>query len=218
MDDCTRWMAKEGVIAEAFPMEQIHATHTLKLEGDLAEITKTFNAKEKYSPFVQAGMMMDRHVYTMKGNPIYKGRRTTLGMVLQDEKDVPAEYFIKEADLKKWEHLKGAKKEKRKSKNGFEYDYSEGAMAFPDALDKPSRTIVTGEGGSSPSRFKHVVRTKSGKLRRLTPIELERLDMFPARHTEGVSDARRAFFMGNALVVGVIARLGEALEKKIEEK
>ncbi len=87
-------------------------------------------------------------------------------------------------------------------------------MIFPDPLNKPSRTIVTGEGGSTPSRFKHVVKTKKG-LRRLTPLELERLCMFPDNHTyiPGMSDQRRAFFMGNALVVGVIERIGNSLSK-----
>ncbi len=89
-------------------------------------------------------------------------------------------------------------------------------MAFPDALDKPSRTIITGEGGSSPSRFKHVVRTESGRFRRLTPIELERLNMFPDRHTEGVSDSRRAFLMGNALVTGIVEKIGIVLLHNID--
>ncbi len=91
-------------------------------------------------------------------------------------------------------------------------------MIFPDPLDKPSRTIVTGEGGKSPSRFKHVIKSpESGRLRRLTPVELERLNMFPDNHTgtEGQSDTKRAFFMGNALVVGVIERLAKELQKRI---
>ena len=94
-------------------------------------------------------------------------------------------------------------------------------MVFPDSLDKPSRTIVTGEGGSSPSRFKHVVKTKSGKLRRLTPVELEKLNMFPANHTRLMEDGKitpdvkRAFIMGNALVVGVIEKLGKSLSSFI---
>ena len=89
-------------------------------------------------------------------------------------------------------------------------------MIFPDSLDAPSRTIVTGEGGSSPSRFKHVIKTESGKLRRLTPLELERLNMFPDNHTEGISDIKRAFLMGNALVVGVIERIGNELVKALD--
>ena len=90
-------------------------------------------------------------------------------------------------------------------------------MSFPDPLDKPSRTIITGEGGKSPSRFKHVIETEKG-FRRLTPIELERLNMFPDNHTQlhGISDTKRAFFMGNALVVGVIEKIGKSLSEKIK--
>ena len=87
---------------------------------------------------------------------------------------------------------------------------------FPDALDRASRTIITGEGGKSPSRFKHVVK-QGRKLRRLTPIELERLNMFPDDHTklDGITDSKRAFFMGNALVVGVVERIGKELTKRV---
>ena len=53
--------------------------------------------------------------------------------------------------------------------------------------------------------------TKSEWLRRLTPVELERLNMFPDNHTEGPTDGKRAFFMGNALVIGIVERLGEGL-------
>jgi DNA (cytosine-5)-methyltransferase 1 len=89
-------------------------------------------------------------------------------------------------------------------------------MIFPDPLDKPSRTIITGEGGKSASRFKHVIKTSKG-YRRLSPVELERLNMFPDNHTkfEGITDTKRAFFMGNALVVGVIEKIGLTLSEKI---
>ena len=52
---------------------------------------------------------------------------------------------------------------------------------------------------------------KNEWIRRLTPIELERLNMFPDNHTAGPTDGKRAFFMGNALVVGIIERLAEVL-------
>jgi DNA (cytosine-5)-methyltransferase 1 len=35
--------------------------------------------------------------------------------------------------------------------------------------------------------------------------------MFPDNHTVGPTDGKRAFFMGNALVVGIIERLAEVL-------
>ena len=90
-------------------------------------------------------------------------------------------------------------------------------MVFPDALDKPSRTIITSEGGKTPSRFKHVIKDpESGRLRRLLPIELERLDMFPDNHTEGENDVKRAFFMGNALVCGIITAVGKELKSRLQ--
>ena len=183
-----------------------------------AEITAEFSANSpKISPFKSAGIAIDRKVYT--GNVVeeYEGPRAVLGDILLDEKEINEEFFISEDKIKGWTYLKGAKSEERKTSTGHTYHYSEGSMTFPDALDRPSRTIITGEGGVGPSRFKHVIKTKSGRYRRLTPIELERLDMFPDNHTklDGVSDAKRAFFMGNALVVGAVERVGEALAKKI---
>lgn len=216
------WMLKHGVIATAFPVEhKIESEHIYyELGKDAANVSSDF--KKKFPDdvlFLNTGMMIDGHVYTIRTKENYHGKRTNLGDILLKEKDVPEEYFIKNSDLKTWKYLKGAKKEPRSSKGGFEYLYSEGSMTYPDKLDKPSRTIITAEGGSTPSRFKHVVRTESGRLRRLTPIELERLCQFPDNHTyiEGMPDVRRAFFMGNALVVGVIKDMGRALLKKIEE-
>ena len=54
---------------------------------------------------------------------------------------------------------------------------------------------------------------RANRLRRLLPVELERLNMFPDNHTQGVSDTKRAFLMGNAVVVGVVEKLGKALYK-----
>jgi DNA (cytosine-5)-methyltransferase 1 len=128
---------------------------------------------------------------------------------------VPKDFFIARDQVRKWEYLKGAKSEKRKNHaSGLVYHYSEGPMAFPDPLDRPARTIITAEGGSSPSRFKHVIKHPgNGRLRRLTPLELERLNMFPDGHTAGASDEKRAFFMGNALVTGIVERIGSQLLK-----
>ena len=89
-------------------------------------------------------------------------------------------------------------------------------MVFPDNLESPSRTIITGEGGSSPSRFKHVIE-HNGKERRLTSIELERLNMFPDDHTASAKDTKRSFFMGNALVVGIVEKLATPFAELIRD-
>lgn len=212
------WILNEGIIANAFPCsartgkKEKFSHFTIK--GDLPEVSDNFNKSDSSnSPFLNAGYMSKREVYSVEVDANYNGKRLTLGDILIDEKEVPAEYFISEADLPKWQYLKGSKSEVRTTSEGYQYNYSEGSMAFPDSTDKPSRTIITGEGGPSASRFKHVIATPSGKYRRLLPLELERLNMFPDNHTVGASDIRRAFLMGNALVTGIVEALGREILK-----
>lgn len=211
------WLIKGGVMSDAFPVHPVTDIKDFQIDDDLVTLSDSFNPGKKPTPFMDAGMVIDRHVYTVKTSPDYSGKKILLKDVLEEENMISEEFFVSEKDLGKWKELKDAKSEDRTSKNGFTYKYSEGSMAFPDHLDKPSRTIVTGEGGSTPSRFKHVVVTASGRYRRLTPVELERLNMFPEGHTEGATATKRAFFMGNALVVGIIKGLGRSLYSKIEE-
>ncbi|UEG51943.1 DNA (cytosine-5-)-methyltransferase [Mucilaginibacter daejeonensis] len=210
---------KDGVFAKAFPATDLtFKSKTFHIDGDLADISERFSATSGgLSPFENAGIMIGRQVTTKKVMAQYEGFRTTLGDLLMDEASVPASYYIDATSLDKWAYLKGAKNEERVNKaSGFAYQYNEGGMIFPDPLDRPSRTIITGEGGASPSRFKHVV-SQNGKLRRLTPIELERCNMFPDDHTRGVSDIKRAFFMGNALVVGVIEKVGREIAERLND-
>ena len=215
------WVEFDGVMAKAFEFRPKDKTVSeFDIEGTIKEVSDGFNKGKKESPFGNAGIMMDRHVYSVDAEPVYDGPRQTLGGNLIDEKLVPEDFFISEKELAKWEYEKGAKKIERVSKEGYKYMFSEGGMAFPDSLDQPSRTIITGEGGSSPSRFKHVVKTKSGRYRRLLPIELERMNMFPDNHTlhPEVSDGRRAFLMGNALVCGIVEQIGKSLYQFIYDE
>jgi DNA (cytosine-5)-methyltransferase 1 len=213
----TKWMSSDGVMAKAFPVhEEINTIAEMKLEKNVVDLSEKFNRNSigAKSPFENAGMMIDGMFYSAKVNPRYDGEFQTLGQMLDPIRKIPKEYHIRKTDIPKWEYLKGAKSEKRKSKSGHIFYYTEGPMSFPDPLKKPSRTIITGEGGPTPSRFKHVVRQGS-VLRRLTPVELERLSGFDSGHTEGPSDVKRAFFIGNSLVVGVVEKIGREFLKFI---
>lgn len=216
-----KWVMYDGVLAKAFPfVKKDLSVSEFDIEGTIKEVSDNFNKDQKTSPFGQAGIMCNRHVYSVDTQAVYEGTNMTLGGCLVDESLVPEEFFIPENEVAKWQYEKGAKKIERTSKEGFKYTFSEGGMAFPDSLDKPSRTIITGEGGASASRFKHVVLTPSGRYRRLIPLELERLNMFPDNHTyhPEVSDGRRAFLMGNALVCGVVQEVGKSLYRFIYGK
>jgi DNA (cytosine-5)-methyltransferase 1 len=203
---------ESGIMSSAFPISVTSQPLKTELEGSLIDITNKFNHASSKSPFLDAGFMSDRIATSVSCSASYDGPYLTLKDVLLPLEEIPDEFFIDSKDLDKWVYLKGAKNEARKKGNGELFYYKEGAVGFPEPLDKAARTIITSEGGKTPSRFKLVV-NQEGKIRRLTPIELERLNMFPDLHTEGYPDARRAFFMGNALVVGVIELLGKSLSR-----
>jgi DNA (cytosine-5)-methyltransferase 1 len=218
IENARNWLFYDGVMAKSFPFVQKKNTISqFEIEGTIKNVSDNFNMGKKDSPFGTAGIMIGRNILSVDSMAVYDGPIQTLGDILVDEEFVPEEFYISDEELPKWQYEKGAKKINRVSKKGFEYVFSEGGMAFPDYLDKPSRTMVTGEGGTAPSRFKHVVQTPSGRYRRLIPIELERLNMFPDNHTyhPEVSDGRRAFLMGNALVCGVVEIIGKSLYRAI---
>lgn len=225
-----KWL-NSGTLGKSFPVEKSVEEHLeeIILKGDEKEISDKFGVNLKVSPFQNAGVMIRGKVYTAKVRHKEPKSTETLGDHILTDKEVIKKfgehYFIDDkTTLKKWQIQKGPKKIQRVNKQtGVEYTFSEGGMSFPDLLERPSRTIVTGEGGSGPSRFKHVIQSpQSGRYRRLTPVELEKLSMFEPGHTaEGVngpiSDNMRAFFIGNALVTGAITKIGKKLINNVDK-
>jgi len=104
------------------------------------------------------------------------------------------------------------------------YKYEEGQIAYPDSIDKPSRTVVTAEIGRSASRMRHLIKHDDGTHRTLFAIETERLNMFPDNWTKievngkKIAASKRGFLMGNALVIGVIERLREPIRELIHRR
>lgn len=214
----------EGPLARALPVAEgpvlAAASPTFVIEGSPAEVSEGFGATKGASRFRSAGYMSRRRVWTLDLEPAWDGQSVTLGDILEPSSEVPPEYFIAPDQLARWEYLKGAKREQRHHKDSnTPYFYVEGPIPFPDRTDWPARTILTGEGGRTPSRFKHLVMVEDGRYRRLTPRELERLNGFPDDWTDtGMSDGRRAFMMGNALVVGLIERVGRELMRELQAR
>ena len=204
---------ENGVMAHAFSALYADEKTELDVLPDPYENSASFGIGKKVSPFMSAGVMQGCKVLTCNFVENYTGPRRVLKDVLVPEDEVPANFFIDPEKLDKWRYLKGSKREERTNKKtGFTYMYSEGSMSFPDSIDKPSRTILTGEGGTGASRFKHVVECEDGRYRRLVPDELDQLQGFPRGWTNvGMTDGNRAFCMGNALVTGVPHRIGKAM-------
>ena len=206
-----------GIMSRAFPFNPVGNISYVDIPKDPFVATKDFNSEgSKTSPFLDAGVMVDNRVITCKVEEVYKGQFKTLGDVLSPESEIPDNFFVDDSQLERWEKLKSSKREERINKHtGQTYFYSEGSMAFPDLLTNPSRTILTGEGGTSPSRFKHIIKVGE-RYRRLVPDELDQLQGFPKGWTNtGMSDNNRAFCMGNALVVGVVNRIGKEIYKEL---
>jgi DNA (cytosine-5)-methyltransferase 1 len=201
-----------GFFAQEFPVEIDRSVRSqaecVNISSDLIDITNSFQHH-----FFNSGFMRKGVVYTIKTLPIAEGINSLGNIIL--ECPVDKKYYISKNEISKWKYFKGAKNEPRTSKTGFIYKYSEGAIPFPDKLDSPSRTMLTSEGGTRPNRITHVIKDpKNGRLRRLIPEETERLNGFPAGWTNtGMPERWRYFCMGNALVVGLIARMGKRLRK-----
>ena len=193
---------------------------TFSIVGDPADVSESFGARTGPSPFKNAGCMSHRQVWTLDVEPAWDGPSLALGDVLEPAADVPNEFFVPAGELPRWQYLKGGKRERRFHKgSGTPYFYVEGRIPFPDPIDGPARTILTGEGGRTPSRFKHLIQVEDGRYRRLTPRELERLNGFPDDWTDtGMPDSRRAFMMGNAVVVGLIERVGRELMAELRDE
>ena len=183
---------------------------------------KTKSAYKYNSPkkFFQYGTCIDREYDTFDIIPTYDGTYTLLGDIIVKD-TVAEEFYVDSKALEAWKAEKGGYTRTRTTKDGFTYNISFGKMDLYDGLDEPSRTIITAEGGKSVSRMKHLIQTNSGKSRRLIPLELERLNMFPDNFTAiglndngeeyKVLDTKRAFLMGNAMVTGIVSKIGKSL-------
>ncbi len=129
----TSWILEEGTLAQAFPSRSETALfpREFKLEGDIVSISENFNKKGATGLFENTGLMIDGSVTTIKTHPNYDGNFTILKDLLQNG-EVTEEFYIDKLDIDKWIYLKGPKKEVRTNAQGFEYNYSEGGMIFPD--------------------------------------------------------------------------------------
>lgn len=201
-------ISNEGFFARTFPVNPILTVSSCPVSENPMIATESF----KFD-FCNAGYMSNGKIFTVAIKEIEE-TPVTLGEIL--EHNVDESFYISDEKLEKWVYLKGSKKIPRVAANGHKYIYSEGPVAFPDAWDKPGRTILTSE--STLNRSTHVVEDlDTHRLRLLTPIEAERLQGFDDNWTNsGMTKRMRYFCMGNALVVPMITKMGHTLNSIIE--
>ena len=208
-----------GIFALNFPikdskLDQGRSSISPKDFEDIVYINDEFDFH-----FFNAGCMVNGVINTYKVKPVECKESTTLGDILE-KGEIDEKYLISGEKLDKWKYLKGSKKIERKKPNGETYCYSEGAIAFPDHLDAPARTMLTSEGTTNRSSHIIGVDEENDVYRILTPVETERIQMFPDNWTniesKAMTERRRYFMMGNALVVGVVERLGDYLKEIVD--
>ena len=206
------FLAKKSFFSKEFPVEN---ERELSLYGNIPnrEIsTDIQSTSDNFSySFSNSGVMHNGEMWSKKLIPVTIEPATLRSVLI---KDADESFYISKESISKWEYLKDSKREERTRKDGTKFFYIEGAIPYPDNLDTPSRTIITSEGGLTPSRFKHLIQDPwTKKLRVLTPEEVEKLNGFPTGWTEGMPINWRYFCMGNALVVGIIEKMGRILAR-----
>lgn len=237
-------ISEKGFFAKSFPIATVEGKKIkmIELPKGIGELSESFVFN-----FENAGVMKEGKIYTYKTTPIFEGKKITLGDIMETG-DVDESFFVPEERLyytypdidhsdetlerlsdeahRTWQYIKGAKKLPRKAANGHEYVFSEGPVPMIDSYDKPARTMLTSEG--SFSRTTHIVKDKkTGKIRLLTPIEMERIQGFPTNWTEEclvdnekvhMPVNKRRFMMGNALVVNLINQMEPQLSDIFEQE
>lgn len=209
-------LVSNGIFVKAFPIRSHSRTFTDNWI-DVLEYgsVDTLSAKQRVELY-NAGVMMNGRVYSVEVVP-EEETFIPIKRILEAGR-IDERFFLREQDMPRWTYAKGAKYEQRHRRDGSTYYFSEGAVQFPEPLEKPSRTMLTSE--STVGRSSHVVQdAMTGRLRVLTPVECERLNGFPDDWTDtGMPERMRYFVMGNALVVPLVTRIGKVLSELERER
>lgn len=180
----------------------------------LIQFSEEFKIKKG---FRKTGIMVNGIAYMADYEP-EKRAISPLSSIVEANSKNEALYLSPEKRAK-FEELKGGFHTTKTSKSGYEYKYGMGAIAFPDPLSKPARTMVTSE--HTISRMSHVIEDPGNKqLRLISPEEAEMINTFPENWTkiDGVTDSNRYFTMGNALVVNLVKEISENIAKLAEKE
>lgn len=114
---------------------------------------------------------------------------------------VSDDFYLNDDNIKKAKNYKGART--------FKTGNSRGAMPFPNKLNWKSLCLTTTNGSSRTVNF---VDDGFG-VRRLTPLEWERLQTVPENYTDCVAKSHRYKMLGNGWTVDVIAHIFSFLKE-----
>ena len=209
----------KGILREALDISSVMAGNTVEIpdykftKSNISRLQNRFKGLDK-SPFLNGGIMFEKSVIPYKASftkPQYP-------MVFEDIRidelsENLSSILVNNSTINRWKSAKDGKRIARFKPDGSPYTWAEGAMELEQKNDKPLRTIITSEGGTSPTRTRHLIPLKkivNGHSHRiLHPLEMERANMFPEEFTviEGITPQKTGFLMGNALVIGIVEKI-----------
>ena len=201
------WLYRDGVLAQGLPVEQPEDSAvvlidgsdvpSVTLKGHPAQITQEFGWSNAQTPFLNAGVMWRRDVWTRSVTSSYEGSFATLGDVLEDTSDVPESFFVPDSHRETWAYLKGPKREERTSSTGhtcalvtnipgvvyrclinadwtdlYVSDYSEALTGYPasDFIDKRVRSYAS---ITHPDDSEMIGKTVAQAVEQRRPFELD---------------------------------------------
>ena len=142
-------------------------------------------------------------------NLIYPNSKTRRGRVgkkiAQTLETTMEQYTIAPLTERRTEEAKKVRKKAREEGK----DYSPRRMKELGERKDGLANTVTSE--QSKEQLLKVKEPEPTRIRRLTPIECERLQGFPDGWTDGLSDTQRYKTLGNAITVNVVAEILKAL-------
>ena len=136
---------EESLFNKSFPIIK-EKIKNKNFTGDVLSISNNFGKDDKKTFFENSGFV-DVDIVSYKSKSIFKNKKTVLKDIILPANLIPDEFWISNDELESWKPFKlGRKIERINKETGFKYIYAEGRMAFPDKLENPARTIITGEG------------------------------------------------------------------------
>ncbi len=214
-EDKKEIILKKGFFCDVFKANE--SNDKSQVQFDFKNFENLYEVSDKFkASFRNAGVCISGTGLSIEVNPIVIPAKP-LSKIIENN-IVDDSYYLNENEKIKFGYLRGAKKLPRVKPNGDAYMYSEGAMSPYDDLALPARTMLTSEG--STNRSTHIILDpKTGKLRKLTQLECERINGFPDNWTNtGMPQKFRYFCMGNALVVPLIEMMGKKIIKIVNDK
>jgi DNA (cytosine-5)-methyltransferase 1 len=217
------YVLRDGFFARQFPVVpylkydgRLPRRFSARLPEDIINVSDHFSGR-----VWNAGIMRYGRYFSIDTQPTEDemAKAKPIRSILQPINEVDKRFFVSDTNkIDKFHYLRGPKKIVRVTPEGHEWTYSEGGMAPHDSLDLPARTMLTSEG--TINRSTHLIKI-GDRYRLLTPLECERLNDCPDDWTRyklcggkqvEVTDSMRYFIMGNALVTGIIKRIGDELQ------